>query len=104
MNNLQQDELRNDINNNGNIIVNGRNENDPPINQEIVELRVNQQQNQKRMKWSKEMNTNIIRCYFHATLIVPDQPYRKEMTRKWKQIYPDSILTEQRICDQKRIS
>ena len=48
------------------------------------------------------MNENIIRSYYQATLNIPDQPYRKEMTNNWRRIYPESKLTEQRICDQRR--
>lgn len=57
----------------------------------------------RRMKWTREHNENVIRSYFKATLRFPDQPHRKEMYSNWKSIYPDTVLTEQRICDQKRV-
>ena len=31
-----------------------------------------------RMKWTKEINIDIIRCYFNTILRIPNQPYRKE--------------------------
>jgi len=59
--------------------------------------------NNRRMKWSKEINENVIRCYFNTILRLPDQPYRKEFHRRWKELYPNLQLTEQRICDQQRV-
>ena len=56
-----------------------------------------------RMKWTKEMNTDIIRCYFNTILRIPDQPYRREFYNRWVRLYPENRLTEQRICDQQRL-
>lgn len=56
----------------------------------------------KRMKWIKEINKNIIRSYYEATLGIPNQTYRKQMFQKWKEIYPENRSTEQRIGDQKK--
>ena len=55
----------------------------------------------QRKKWTKEMNVNIIRCYFNTTQRRPNQTYRKEFFRRWKEIYPSDISTEQRVCDQR---
>ena len=81
MNNLQRDEAENNNNinyNNGADI----NENGSSLMHKTAEPRAIQQpqQNRRRMKWNKEINENIIRSYYQATLNIPDQPYRKEMT------------------------
>ena len=55
------------------------------------------------MKWTKEMNIDIIRCYFNTILRIPNQPYRKEFYNRWVTLYPENRLTEQRICDQQRL-
>ena len=56
-----------------------------------------------RMKWTKEMNIDIIRCYFNTILRIPNQPYRKEFYNRWVTLYPENRLTEQRICEQQRL-
>ena len=55
------------------------------------------------MKWTKEFNKDIIRCYFNTILRIPNQPYRKEFYDRWVRLHPENPLTEQRICDQQRI-
>ena len=46
------------------------------------------------------MNENIMRCHYRA--LTSSQTYRKSMHQHWKEIYPETEMTEQRICDQKR--
>ena len=55
---------------------------------------------QQRTKWTKEMNTHIVRSYFTALKTAPTT-YRKAMYDKWKERYGENF-SEQRICDQKR--
>lgn len=81
-------------------------------NEHDVQPAVNSQENRtqnvqnnnrrQRMKWTKEMNTDIIRCYFETVLRLPNQPYRREFYQRWMMLHPDSPYTEQRICDQQR--
>ena len=73
------------------------------ISQENATQPVNNNNNNRRMKWTKELNINIVRCYFNTILRQPNQPYRKEFHRLWKDLYPELTLTEQRICDQQRL-
>ena len=56
---------------------------------------------QQRKKWTKQMNENIIRCFYEITLRRPNESYRKEFHRRWKELYPNDSSTEQRICDQR---
>ena len=46
-----------------------------------------------RMKWTKEINTDIIRCYFRTILRIPNQPYRKEFYNRWVRLHPENRLT-----------
>ena len=32
----------------------------------------------QRMKWTKQLNIDIIRCYFNTILQIPNQPYRTD--------------------------
>src|SRR6266566_993675 len=55
------------------------------------------------MRWTKEMNLNVIRAYFRATKCSSiSLGYRKVFHSEWLKMYPESVATEQRICDQKR--
>ncbi|KAI5696619.1 hypothetical protein M8J75_015564 [Diaphorina citri] len=55
-----------------------------------------------RKRWSCEENVNIFKAFFRATRCGTDVVrYRKKFFMEWKKIYPDSTVTEQRICDQK---
>ena len=56
---------------------------------------------QQWKKWTKQMNETIISCFYNTTLRIPNQSYRKEFQRRWKEIYPEDSSTEQRICDQR---
>ena len=50
------------------------------------------------------MNENIVRCYYKALILTPDS-YRKSMHTYWCEIYrpkPELLLSEKRICDQRR--
>jgi hypothetical protein len=56
------------------------------------------------MRWDKEMNINVIRAYFRATKCDSQTSgYRTLFYNEWKNIYPNSTVTEQRICDQYRV-
>ena len=37
---------------------------------------------QQRKKWTKQMNENIICCFYEITLQRPNESYRKEFHRK----------------------
>ena len=104
----QRDETKNDLNNITNI--NGNNKNQQieetnasrNINAIVMTRDGNNKNKRKRTKWTREMNENVVRCYFNAIQAVPNQPFRKEMYKNWKSIYPETEFTEQRISDQKR--
>ena len=55
------------------------------------------------MKWAKQLNIDIIRCYFNTILQIPNQPYRKDFHTRWTTLHPENLPTEQRICDQQRV-
>ncbi|KAI5730375.1 hypothetical protein M8J76_012956 [Diaphorina citri] len=55
-----------------------------------------------RKRWTQEENRNIFRAYFRATKCETDNVrYRQKFFTEWKKIYPDTTVSEQRICDQK---
>jgi len=54
------------------------------------------------MKWTKTLNTDIVRCYFNTVLRIPDQPYRQQFHNRWTTLHPELQLSEQRISDQHR--
>ena len=55
----------------------------------------------QRQRWTKEMNSDLIRCYFEAVYYNTNS-YRKEMHALWNKRYPNFFFSEQRLCDQKR--
>ena len=55
------------------------------------------------MKWTKQLNIDIIHCYFNTILQIPDQPYRRDFHTRWTTLHLENPLTEQRICDQQRV-
>ena len=55
---------------------------------------------EQRMKPKKQLNIDIIRCYFNTILRIPNQPYRRDFHTRWATLYPEDPLTEQRFCDQ----
>ena len=48
------------------------------------------------------MNESII-CRYYKAIKTAATNYRKSMFMYWKELFPDSKFTEQRICDQKRL-
>eukprot|EP00106_Octopus_bimaculoides_P018388 XP_014785830.1 PREDICTED: kinesin-like protein KIF6 isoform X1 [Octopus bimaculoides] len=54
-----------------------------------------------RPRWTKKMKIDVVRCYFRAVVNAPTS-CRRSMYRYWKQLYPDTTYTEQRIANQKR--
>ena len=55
------------------------------------------------MKWTKQLNIDIILCYFNTILQIPNQPYRRDFHTRCTALHPENLLTEQRICDQQRV-
>ena len=55
------------------------------------------------MKWTKQLNIDIIHCYFNTILRIPNQPYRRDFHTRWTTLHPENPLTERRICDQQRV-
>ena len=55
------------------------------------------------MKWEKQLNIDIIRCYLNTNLGIPNQPYRRAFHTRWTTLHQENPLTEQRIRDQKRV-
>ena len=66
---------------------------------------VNNSNNNQRqqMKWTKQLNIDIIRCYFNTILRIPNQPYRRDFHTQLSTLHPENLLTEQRISDQQRV-
>ena len=58
-----------------------------------------------RRKWSKDVNTVLMECYYRSTPVAEDgtpiRGYRRRLHREWKErgIFEE---TEQRVCDQAR--
>jgi len=103
---IQQDEPKNRTSNTSNVteehIQEQNLEIDPPRNIENPVLMRAENNTRQRQKWTKEMNQNVVRCYYDTILTTPNAPYRRELHRKWPELYPETTHTEQRICDQKR--
>ena len=57
----------------------------------------------QRMKWTKQLNIDIIRYYFNTIIRITNQPYRRDFHTRWTTLYPENLLTQQRICDQQRM-
>lgn len=58
----------------------------------------------KRMRWTKEMNINVIKAYFRATKCDADNiGYRTRLHQEWLKLYPQSTVSEQNICDRNRV-
>ncbi|XP_063899231.1 uncharacterized protein LOC135119187 [Helicoverpa armigera] len=56
-----------------------------------------------RMRWSKEVNTFIMRTYLHITKLETDMTtYRQQLHELFTRQYPEINVTEQRISDQRR--
>ncbi|XP_063891684.1 uncharacterized protein LOC135117143 [Helicoverpa armigera] len=56
-----------------------------------------------RMRWSKEVNTFIMRTYFHITKLETDMTtYRQQLHELFTRQYPEISVSEQRISDQRR--
>ena len=53
-----------------------------------------------RMKWTREMNTEIIECHFKALITVPDT-YSKGLLEYFERKFPSLHVTAQRLTDQK---
>ena len=62
----------------------------------------NEQRINKRTKWTLEMNIDVARCYYEALKDPEATTYRKNMYNNWLKIYPNSQITEQRLCDQNK--
>ena len=62
----------------------------------------NIQNRTQRLKWSKEMNQDVMRCYFATILREPTKPYKKQFHERWMLPHLETTISEQRICDQQR--
>lgn len=57
----------------------------------------------QRMKWSTQMNKDVMRCYFKATNLENElTSYRGKMHELFLNEYPNITITEQRVADQRR--
>ncbi|XP_054746051.1 myb-like protein D [Anastrepha obliqua] len=58
----------------------------------------------QRMTWTREMNINVMRCYYKSTNIETNKTgYREDLHRLFVEIYPQyANITQQRVVDQKR--
>ena len=101
----QQDELRNE----GEQIQEQQNriDGEPTIilqkNGSQQNVNNNSNDRAQRIKWTKQLNIDIIRCYFNTILRIPNQPYRRDFHTRWTTLHPENLLTEQIICDQQRV-
>lgn len=97
---FQQDELRN----NHQHMQQQQNSQEevPAVISQENRTQINNNNRRQRMKWTKTLNTDIIRCYFETVLRIPNQPYRKQFHNRWTALHPELQLSEQRISDQHR--
>ena len=59
--------------------------------------------NSTRRKWSREMNKEVMFCYYHVLLSSGVSAFRKPMHRLWCKRNPSlADVSEQRLADQKR--
>ena len=57
-----------------------------------------------RLKWTIEMNTSIVRNYLRITKLETCRiGYRHELHRAFLNEFPNIDVTEQRVCDQRRL-
>ena len=60
----------------------------------------NEHSKRQRRKWSHADNAHVIECYYKSR---PDERgYRKRMHDIWKQMHPETTMTEQGLLNQKR--
>ena len=57
----------------------------------------------QQMKRTKQLNIDIICCYFNTILRIPNQPYGRDFHTRCTALHPENLQTEQRICDQQRV-
>ena len=55
----------------------------------------------KRKKWTTAENREVLRCYFESQ--PENRGYRKRFHDKWLEQNPESTITEQRLCNQRRV-
>ena len=73
----------------------------PPVPNESCSYR--RSVNSTRRKWSREMNKEVMFCYYHVLLSSGVSAFRKPMHRLWCQRNPSlADISEQRLADQKR--
>ena len=51
----------------------------------------------------KQLNIDIICCYFNTIIPIPNESYRKDFYTRWTTLHRENPLTELRICEQKRV-
>ena len=51
----------------------------------------------QRMKWTEQLNIDIICCYFNTILRIPNQPCRRDFHTRWTTQHPGNSLTEQNL-------
>ena len=57
----------------------------------------------ERMKLTKQLQIDIIGCYFNTILRIANQSYRRDFHTRWATLHSENPLTEQIICDQQRV-
>ena len=50
----------------------------------------------KRKTWSKQMNSDIIKCYFKS-MTLHENDHLSNLYTYWNDIYPNTLFTKQRI-------
>ena len=56
----------------------------------------------ERMKLTKQLEIDIIACYFNTILRITNQSYRRDFHTRWTTLHSENPLTEQRICDNEK--
>lgn len=88
--------------------TNNHNLNVPPAEGVLADanqLTTKEGKTRQRIKWTEEMNKNVIRCYMKSTLAETNMTaYRNQMHRMFIHLYPElaARITEQNITDRKR--
>ena len=78
-------------------------ERDNSLSSQDTQVQARTQQNKSPVKtkqlsteWTKEMNVNVVRCYYKSIGTSASPTYRKSMHTQWKKRYPGSTVTEQK--------
>ena len=63
----------------------------------------NKNNGRQQMKYTKQLNIDIICCYFNTILRISNQHSRKDFHTRWTTLHPENPVTEYRTGYQQRV-